>query len=255
MILKGKVALVTGGNRGLGKAMVNAFAENGADVIIASRRLDTCEAAAADVRARFGCEALAAACDVSKWAQCEQLVETAYARFDRVDILVNNAGGAPPNSSLDEVTEQMWDRTVALNLRGPFRLSALIGARMSENGGGTIINISSKAAILPTSPALPYAAAKAGLNALTEGLAQAFGPHVRVNTIQCGVFRTEGSEYWTDNFESKLAEKSALGRIGIADEVAGAAVYFASDASSFCTGATLSIDGGLIWTTDTISSK
>lgn len=255
VVLKGKVALVTGGSRGLGKAMVSAFAENGADVIVASRKLDSCETAAADVRERFGREALASACDVSEWAQCDQLVDAAYAKFGRVDILVNNAGGSPPYSSLDKVTEKMWNKTIALNLRGPFRLSALIGARMSGDRGGAIINISSKAAVLPTSAALPYAAAKAGLNALTEGLAQAFGPHVRVNAIQCGVFRTEGSGYWTDNFESKLAKKTALGRIGVANEVADAAVYFASDASSFCTGATLSIDGGLVWTTDTLSSE
>jgi NAD(P)-dependent dehydrogenase (short-subunit alcohol dehydrogenase family) len=243
--LDGKVALVTGGSRGLGRCMVEAFAEQGADVIIASRKLDDCEQLAAEIRLRTGRKAFPIACNVSDWAQCDTLVDTAYAEFGGVDILVNNAGMSPLYPSLDQVSESLWDKVIGLNLKGPFRLAALIGTRMATAGGGSIINISSMAAIRPAPENLPYAAAKAGLNVLTEGFAQAFGPAVRVNTIQCGAFRTDISRAWTPEVAEALAVSAALGRVGEPEEIIGATVYFASDASSFCTGATLRLDGGI----------
>jgi NAD(P)-dependent dehydrogenase (short-subunit alcohol dehydrogenase family) len=243
--LDSKVALVTGGSRGLGRCMVEAFAEQGADVIIASRKLDDCEQLAAEIRLRTGRKAFPIACNVSDWAQCETLVDTAYAEFGGVDILVNNAGMSPLYPSLDQVSESLWDKVIGLNLKGPFRLAALIGTRMAAAGGGSIINISSMAAIRPAPENLPYAAAKAGLNVLTEGFAQAFGPAVRVNTIQCGAFRTDISRAWTPEVAEAIAVGAALGRVGEPEEIIGATVYFASDASSFCTGATLRLDGGI----------
>jgi NAD(P)-dependent dehydrogenase (short-subunit alcohol dehydrogenase family) len=243
--LDGKVALVTGGSRGLGRCMVEAFAEQGADVIIASRKLDDCEQLAAEIRLRTGRKAFPIACNVSDWAQCDTLVDTAYAEFGGVDILVNNAGMSPLYPSLDQVSESLWDKVIGLNLKGPFRLAALIGTRMAAAGGGSIINISSMAAIRPAPENLPYAAAKAGLNVLTEGFAQAFGPAVRVNTIQCGAFRTDISRAWTPEVAEALAVSAALGRVGEPEEIIGATMYFASDASSFCTGATLRLDGGI----------
>jgi NAD(P)-dependent dehydrogenase (short-subunit alcohol dehydrogenase family) len=225
--------------------MVEAFAEQGADVIIASRKLDDCEQLAAEIRLRTGRKAFPIACNVSDWAQCDTLVETAYAEFGGVDILVNNAGMSPLYPSLDQVSESLWDKVIGLNLKGPFRLAALIGTRMATAEGGSIINISSMAAIRPAPENLPYAAAKAGLNVLTEGFAQAFGPAVRVNTIQCGAFRTDISRAWTPEVAEALAVSAALGRVGEPEEIIGATVYFASDASSFCTGATLRLDGGI----------
>jgi NAD(P)-dependent dehydrogenase (short-subunit alcohol dehydrogenase family) len=244
-VFEGKVALVTGGSRGLGRCMVEAFAEQGAAVIIASRKLDSCSELAAEVGKRTGQNALGVACNVSDWSQCDALVDRAYAEFGRVDILVNNAGMSPPYPSLDQVGESLWDKVVGLNLKGPFRLTARIGAHMATSGGGSIINISSMAAVRPAPENLPYAAAKAGLNALTEGFAQAFGPSVRVNTIQCGAFRTDVSQAWSPQVTVALAAGTALGRVAEPDEIVGAAVYFASAASSFCTGATLRLDGGL----------
>jgi NAD(P)-dependent dehydrogenase (short-subunit alcohol dehydrogenase family) len=243
--LDGKVALVTGGSRGLGRCVVEAFAEQGADVIVASRKLDDCEQLAAEIRLRTGRKAFPIACNVSDWAQCDTLVDTAYAEFGGVDILVNNAGMSPLYPSLDQISESLWDKVIGLNLKGPFRLAALIGTRMATAGGGSIINISSMAAIRPAPENLPYAAAKAGLNVLTEGFAQAFGPAVRVNTIQCGAFRTDISRAWTPEVAEALAAGAALGRVGEPEEIIGATVYFASDASSFCTGATLRLDGGI----------
>lgn len=245
MVLDGKVALVTGGSRGLGRVMVEAFAAEGADVVIASRKLDECESLAQQVREKYDQKALPVACNVSDWAQCESLVETVYGEFGRVDVLVNNAGMSVLYPSLDEVGEALWDKVLGVNLKGPFRLTAAIGTRMAAGEGGSIINVSSMAAIRPEPEFLPYAAAKAGLNTLTEGFAKAFGPKVRVNTIQCGAFRTDISRAWTSEVEAGLAAGAALGRIGEPEEIVGAALYLASDASSFCTGATLRVDGGI----------
>lgn len=244
--LTGKVAVVTGGSRGLGRAMVEAFAARGADVVVASRKLEPCEEAAAQIRERHGRRALAVACNVSHWDQCDALVDAAYGAFGRVDVLVNNAGLAPLYPSLDQVGEALWDKVIGVNLKGPFRLSALVGTRMAAGDGGSIINVSSIAAIRPTPVELPYAAAKAGLNALTEGLARAFGPTVRVNAIQAGPFLTDISHAWDlDAFAERARTSIALGRGGEPAEVVGAALYFASAASSFCTGAILRLDGGM----------
>ncbi|MGV9583267.1 SDR family NAD(P)-dependent oxidoreductase [Nocardia farcinica] len=242
MSLTDKVVLVTGGSRGLGKQMVLAFAAAGADVVIASRKFDGCAALAEQVREQHGRRALPVAANVSDWAQCDALAEAAYAEFGRVDVLVNNAGLSPP--SLDQVSEALFDKVIGVNLKGPFRLSALIGARMAAGAGGSIINISSIEAARPEPLAVPYAAAKAGLNALTAGLAQTFGPTVRVNTIQCGPFATDISAAWPDELRAELARHTALGRVGEPHEIIGAALFFATEASSFASGATLALDGG-----------
>jgi NAD(P)-dependent dehydrogenase (short-subunit alcohol dehydrogenase family) len=242
--LKGKVVLVTGGSRGLGREMVAAFAEHGADVIIASRKVEACRAVADDVATRFGVTALPVACNVSDWQQCDELIRTAYERFPRVDVLVNNAGLSPRYPSLEEVTEDLFDKVIAVNLRGPFRLMAVIGARMAAAGGGSIINIGSIEAIRPGVVALPYAAAKAGLHTLTEGFAQALAPTVRVNTIQPGPFLTDISDHWPAEMRQEMARAVALGRCGDPREVVGAALFFATSASSYATGAVLRLDGG-----------
>ncbi|MFG1798075.1 SDR family NAD(P)-dependent oxidoreductase [Nocardia sp. NPDC049149] len=242
--LTDKVVVVTGGSRGLGKDMVCAFAAAGADVVIASRKLDSCAELADEVEHTRGRRALPVACNVSDWAQCDALVDTVYAEFGRVDVLVNNAGLSPLYPSLDQVSEALFDKVIGVNLKGPFRLSSLIGTRMAAGGGGSIINISSIEATRPAPFALPYAAAKAGLNTLTVGLAQSFGPTVRVNTIQCGAFATDIAKAWPDEMRKQLATLNALGRVGEPHEIVGAALFFATDASAFCTGATLALDGG-----------
>jgi NAD(P)-dependent dehydrogenase (short-subunit alcohol dehydrogenase family) len=244
--LTGKVALVTGGTRGLGRAMADAFAERGADLIVASRKADACESAAREITARFGVTALPAACNVSSWNDCDALIDRAYTSFGRVDVLVNNAGMSPLYPSLDQVSEALWDKVVAVNLKGPFRLTAVIGSRMAAGTGGSIINVSSVAAKQPGPRELPYAAAKAGLNALTQGFARAFGPTVRVNAIQAGPFLTDISKAWDlEAFAERARTSIALGRAGEPHEVIGAALYLASAASSFCTGAVLQLDGGV----------
>lgn len=243
--LTGKVAIVTGGSRGLGREMVLAFAQAGADVVIASRKLDSCEELAKEVQATTGRQALPVACHVGEWGQVEQLAEHAYAEFGNIDILVNNAGMSPLYDHVSNVTEPLYDKVLDVNLKGPFRLTALVGTRMVEAGGGSIIMVSSNGAMNPRANIIPYAAAKAGLNAMTVGFAHAFGPTVRVNCIMPGPFLTDISKAWDlEAFQRRARDTIFLGRGGEAHEIVGAALYFASEASSYTTGAILPVTGG-----------
>ena len=240
-----RVAVVTGGSRGLGRAMVQAFAHRGADVVIASRKLPACEILASEVAAETGRRAVGVACHVGRWDDCDQLYERVYEEFGRCDVLVNNAGMSPLYDSLGSVSEELFDKVIGVNLKGPFRLSALFGERMMADGGGSIINVSSIAAVQPTPNEAAYGAAKAGINNLTVSFARAFGPTVRVNTIMPGAFLTDISKAWDlDDFAKRAAEQIPLQRGGEAEEVVGAALYFASDASPYTTGSVLKIDGG-----------
>jgi len=243
--LGGRVALVTGGSRGLGRSMALGLAEAGADVIIASRKIENCELVAAEIEA-LGRRALPVACHVGHWDELDALMTIATSAFGRIDILINNAGMSLLYEDLSSVTEVMWDKVFDLNLKGAFRLSVLAGTAMAEAGGGSIINISSTGSIRPAPFMLPYDAAKAGLNALTVGFAHAFGPNVRVNCIMAGPFMTDVTAAWDlDAFETEARHRHALGRGGLPDEIVGAALYFASDASSYTTGAVLRVDGGI----------
>lgn len=242
--LSDKVALVTGGSRGLGREIVRAFAQAGADVVIVSRKMDACEELAAEVQAETGRKAMPYACHVGYWDQIDGLIETAYKQFGKIDILVNNAGMSPIYDSLVNVSEELYNKVLDVNLKGPFRLMALVGTRMAEGAGGSIINISSGAAIHPRPDIIPYSAAKAGLNAMTVGFAHAFGPKVRVNCIMCGPFLTDISKAWDMEAFKERAKTIALRRGGEPNEIVGAALYFAGNGSSFCTGAILRLDGG-----------
>ena len=240
--LSGKVALVTGGSRGLGYQMVKAFARHGADVFITSRKLDACEKVAAEVKA-MGRRAASHACNVANWDELERMVETAYRTFGKIDILVNNAGSSPLAPSSLETPESLFDRIVSLNFKGPFRLMSLVGSRMAAGDGGSIINISSAGALRPRPQIAPYAGAKAALNAITEAFAFEYGPKVRVNTISPGRFLTDVSKAWTE--EHKLNATAALQRSGRPEEIVTAALYLASSKSSFTTGSVVRVDGGI----------
>ena len=244
--LSGRVALVTGGSRGLGRSMVRAFADAGADVVIASRKLEPCSQLADEVAHEFGRAALPYACHVGRWDELDGLVDAAHDRFGRVDVLVNNAGMSPLYDTVVDVTEKLWDSTLAVNLKGPFRLTALVGTRMAAGEGGSIINVSSIGAIHPAPDIVPYAAAKAGLNAMTVAFAHAFGPTVRVNGIMPGGFRTDITRAWDWDAFNESATRFALRRIGEPDEIVGTALYLASNASSFTTGAIITVDGGVL---------
>ena len=242
--LDGKVVLVTGGSRGLGKEMVLAFARCGADVIIASRKEENCAALAEQVRSETGQRALPVGCHVAKWNDCDALVARALDEFGRVDVLVNNAGSSPMYPSLAEISEELFDKVIGINLKGAFRLSALLGEKMAAGDGGSIINVSSIGSVIPTAGEIPYAAAKAALNNLTEGMARTFGPRVRVNCLMPGPFLTDISNAWTPQMKDGLAAMTALKRAGEPDEIVGAALYLASDAGRYSTGSIIKVDGG-----------
>ncbi|MCY4657458.1 MAG: SDR family oxidoreductase [Gammaproteobacteria bacterium] len=240
----GKVAMITGGSRGLGRSMALAFAERGADVVVTSRKIENCESVANEIKA-MGRDALAYACHVGRWDELEQLVDAAYSRFGKVDILVNNAGMSPLYPKLSAVSEELFDKVVGVNLKGPYRLSALVGERMAQGDGGSIINVSSNAATSPSPNSEPYGACKAGINSLTLSLAHAWAPKVRVNCIQPGPFLTDISKAWDlEAFNRSAKTNIALQRGGEPEEVVGAALYLAGPTGSYTTGAVIRIDGG-----------
>ena len=244
--LSGRVAIVTGGSKGLGLAMAKGFARAGADIVVASRKLEACETAAREIES-LGRRALPVACHVGEWDQCDALIERVVREFGRIDILVNNAGIAPVAPRLIDVTEALFDKTIGVNLKGPLRLSARAAEHMAK--GSTILNISSVASVRPNSMTAVYAAAKAGLNVLTSVMAQEFAPKgIRVNGIVCGMF-------WTDSFRAGLpsdasvdvaSRANVLRRIAQPEEIVGTALYLASEASSYTTGQLLQVDGGVL---------
>jgi NAD(P)-dependent dehydrogenase (short-subunit alcohol dehydrogenase family) len=240
--MQGKVVLVTGGSRGLGYEMSRGCAAAGADVIVVSRKLESCQQVASEITA-MGRRALPLACHVGKWHELDVLVETAYREFGRVDVLINNAGMSPVAGSSIDTTEELFDKVIAVNLKGPFRLAALVGSRMKAAGRGCIINVTSTGALRPTPEIAPYAAAKSGLNVVTRAQALEFGPQVRVNAIMAGPFWTDVSKAWRE--EADRTSDAAVRRIGRAHEVLTTVLYLASDDSSFTTGAIIEVSGGI----------
>lgn len=243
----GKVVLITGGSRGLGRAMARAFSERGAKVVIASRKLEECQALADEIAASGG-DALAVACHVGQWDSLDGVVDQSVSHFGRLDVLINNAGMSPVAPSLLETGEALFDKIIDVNLKGPTRLTALAATQMAETGGGAIINISSLASHKPSPLTTVYSAAKAGLNALTSASAQEYAPvGVRVNCIVCGTFETDATAAMMSNPDilPHIVEPVALKRVGAPDEVVGAALYLASAASSFTTGSFITVDGGV----------
>ncbi|WP_106847815.1 SDR family NAD(P)-dependent oxidoreductase [Blastococcus sp. Marseille-P5729] len=243
--LTGKVAIVTGGSRGLGRAMSLAFADAGADVVVASRKLDSCEEVAEQVRQR-GRRALAVSAHMGRWDEAQSLADRAYDEFGRVDVLVNNAGKSPLYETLSDIDEGYMDAVLGLNFKVPFRLSVVVGERMKADGGGSIINISSVNSYRPESYSLPYSAAKAALNVMSQGLAEALGPEVRVNVIAPGGFETDIATNWADGIRERLRASTSLRRTAQPEEIVGPALFLASDMSSYVTGAVLRSDGGII---------
>ncbi len=242
-----KVVLITGGSRGLGKAMALEFAGRGAKLAIASRKIDECQKVAEQIN-QSGGEALAVQCHVGNWDTLEAVVDQVVEHYGRLDVLVNNAGMSPVAPSLLETSEALFDKIIDVNLKGPTRLTALAATKMAETGGGSIINISSLASYRPTPLTTVYSAAKAGLNALTAASAQEYAPHnVRINCIVCGTFDTDAAAGMISNpeFLQHIIDPVALKRVGRPEEVVGAVLYFSSQASSYTTGTCITIDGGV----------
>ncbi|TET66364.1 MAG: glucose 1-dehydrogenase [Dehalococcoidia bacterium] len=243
--LEGKVALVTGGSRGIGRAIALAFAEAGADVAICSRKLPALEEVAEEIKVK-GRKSIALASHIAKPEDSKALVEKVKGEWGRIDILVNNAGTNPYYGPLLDAEEWAWDVTMNVNLKGPFLLSQLVARVMKEQGGGSIINIASIAGIIPSELNI-YSVTKAGLIMLTRVMAKEWGQYkIRVNAIAPGVIKTRLSEaLWQEPAKGEEAARSkALGYIGQPEDIAGVAVFLASDASSYLTGETILVDGG-----------
>jgi NAD(P)-dependent dehydrogenase (short-subunit alcohol dehydrogenase family) len=244
--LTGKVAIITGGGTGIGRGAALVLAEHGADVVLAGRRPDPLRSTAGEIGA-LGRRALPVPTDVTDADACRQLVDATLAELGRVDILVNNAGGAETRS-IATWTEDEWLRVLALNLGSVWHLSRAAAKPMLDQGKGAIVNISSGASLLAMPQAAPYAAAKAGVNNLTGSMASAWTRKgVRVNAIAVGAVRAatlldDAARYGLD--PDAIGMTNASGRLGEPEEIGYGVLFFASDASSFCSGQTLYMHGG-----------
>jgi dehydrogenase/reductase SDR family protein 4 len=243
--LEGRTALVTGASRGIGRAIALALADAGADVAISSRKLPDLEAVAEEIQKK-GRKSLAIGSHIAKVDESRSLVEKISGEWGKIDILVNNAGTNPYNGPLLDAEEWAWDVTMNVNLKGPFLLSQLVARMMKEHSGGSIINIASIMGMVPSEQGI-YSVTKAGVIMLTKVLAKEWGQHkIRVNAIAPGVVKTRLSEaLWKDPTKGEAAAKAkALGYIGVPEDIAGAALFLASDAARYVTGEVIIVDGG-----------
>jgi len=252
--LAGKVALVTGASRGIGRATALGLAVAGADVVLTSRKLEALEPVAAEIRG-VGRRALPVAAHLGRMEAVRNLVEAATAAFGRIDVLVNNAATTPAMATVLDVEERLWDAVMNLNLKGLYFLSQAVARVMRAHGGGSIINVSSIDGYRPEYMVGPYSIAKAAVLMATKSMALELAPHrIRVNAVAPGPVSTRilDSHWFHLPEDEARAQKAEFARmiplqhIGEPDEIVGAMVYLASDASSFTTGATIIIDGGTL---------
>ena len=242
--MHGKTVLITGGSRGLGRAMAQGFAEAGADIAIVSRKLDACEEAAREIE-QLGVRALPYACHMARWDEIAPMFEAVWDHFGKVDVVINNAGMSPLYPSLPEANERLFDAVIGVNFKGPFRLCAVAGDRMNQGAGGSIINISSTASLNPTPNTAFYGGAKAALGVISQAVAAAYHPKVRVNTIIVGPFATDVAEHWPDPPDPANRRRTKSGmRIGAPEDIVSTALYLAADASRYVNGAAIKVDGG-----------
>jgi NAD(P)-dependent dehydrogenase (short-subunit alcohol dehydrogenase family) len=245
--LTGKVALITGGSRGIGRAIAVGFARAGAQIVVASRKQAAVDAVADEIRQQGGA-ALAVAAHVGDEQAIKSLVEQAVASFGRIDILVNNAATNPHFGPLLEATPAQWDKIMQVNLRGVFLLCQQVVPIMRRQGGGSIINMASIEGLRPSKGLGVYSVSKAGLILLTHALAQELGPDgIRVNALAPGLIRTDFSAalWQTPDVAEAVTARTPLRRLGGPEDVVGAALFLASSASSYVSGAVITVDGGL----------
>jgi len=252
--LNGKVALITGGGRGIGRFIATGLAEAGADLVIASRKMKNLETTAEEIRKNIGVRVLPVACDLAKEEDIERLVNTAVEEYSRIDILVNNAGATWGAPTLEFPLER-WDQLFSVNVRGVWILTQKVARVMKKQGGGNIINISSIMAFRGSDekvhPAVPYNSTKAAINLLTMNLAVKLAPdNIRVNAIAPGFFRTDMMAYiekpeFKEQYE-RMLDLIPMRRIGDIDDMKGLAVFLASDASAYMTGQVVANDGGFL---------
>ncbi len=238
--LSGRIALVTGASRGIGSAIAEALAEQGAMVVLSSRKQEGLDVEAARINDRFPGKAEAIAAHAGRQEDLERLVTTVMDRHGRIDILVNNAANNPYFGPLMDAEMPAWDKTFEVNLRGLFYLTKLVYHASMENNGGAIVNISSVGGLRPGFGLGVYNITKAGVIMLTRQLAKEIGGKVRVNAIAPGLEALWGNE----EILKRIVESNPIGRIGSPEEIAGAVVFLVSDAASYVNGEVIVIDGG-----------
>jgi 3-oxoacyl-[acyl-carrier protein] reductase len=253
MLLKDRVAIVTGGAKGIGKAIALKFASEGCDVVVNAMHIEGAEKVAEEIK-KMGCKSIAIACDVSNSIAVNDMVTRTIKEFGKIDILVNNAGGVSGDAKIEDTTKEVWDRVIAVNLTGQFLMCKAVIPYMKKNKYGKIINISSMGAIHPPAPIVHYHAAKGGVLGLTTNLALELAQtNITVNAILPGPIKTE---FFTEMFKGKseaeasaffktLDNKVPMRRMGEPDEIAGVALFLASDMSSYITGEAINVGGGL----------
>jgi len=244
--LDGRVALVTGGSRGIGSAIATALAEQGAQVVISSRKQADLDQEAERINAQYPEKATAIAAHAGRPEDLERLVSTVMERFSRIDILVNNAATNPSFGPTIEAEVGAWDKTFEVNLRGVFILTKLVYKASMETHGGSVVNVASVGGLRPGFGLGVYNVTKAGLIMLTRQLALEIGGTVRVNAVAPGLVKTRFAEALWGNEEilDRVISSNPMGRIGLPDEIAGAVVFLASDAASYINGEVIVIDGG-----------
>jgi NAD(P)-dependent dehydrogenase (short-subunit alcohol dehydrogenase family) len=247
--LTGKVAIVTGSTKGIGRAMVEGLAAAGASVVVSSRKQDLCEQVADEVTATTGAKTLGLACHVGEWDTIPDFVTAVHDHFGRIDVLVNNAGINPARISPTEMTLEYWRKVFAVNVEGPLRTSQCVAPIMRDQGGGSIVNIGTMALYSGGATICAYGASKAALFNLTKSMSQEWAPwNVRVNLLSPGPFMsemTEGGEQTAPGFKELIAGGTLMKRIADPHEIIGPLLYLASDASSFVTGDDISVSGGM----------
>jgi 3-oxoacyl-[acyl-carrier protein] reductase len=243
--LAGKVAIVTGASRGIGKAIALRFADEGARVVVNYQHKAAEAEAVVETIRQAGGDAFAVAADVSSSADVGRMVDAAMARYGRIDVLVNDAG-VMVAKGLFETTEDDWDLTIDVNLKGAYLCSKAVAPIMIRQEGGTIINMSSNSGLYHPSAMrfTEYVVSKAGMNGLTKAMALALGPHVTVNAICPGWIRTDMVEIIEPEVQQRILDETALRRWGTPDDVASSAVFLASDEAAFITGELLIVAGG-----------
>lgn len=254
--LLGKVALVTGGSRGIGRSIALGLANAGADIVLTARKLPDLETVAHEITT-MGRRALVVSANIRHLSAIDDLVKKAVAEFHQIDILINNAATNPVLGSVFDIDEKVWDVTMGLNLKAWFFLSQAVGKIMREKGGGSIINVSSEDGIRPFVGLGVYSISKAGVIMLTKVLAEEWGQHnIRVNAIAPAYVRTRFSQaIWGNPQIAKVVEgNTALGRIAEPEEIVDTALFLASEASSYMTGQTVVLDGGHFASVGTLST-
>jgi len=247
--LAGKVAIITGSTKGIGRAMASGLSQAGATVVVSSRKQDLCEAVAAEIAAETGGTTLGLACHVGDWDAVPGFINTVHDRFGHIDVLVNNAGITPSRLTVSTITRDVWQKIFSVNVEGPLRTAQCVAPLMRDHGGGSIVNIASMAAYSGGPGVCAYGASKAALVNLTKSMAQEWASwNVRVNVLSPGPFiseMVEGAERNAPGFKEMIANGTLQKRVADPAEIVGPVLYLASDASSFVTGDDISVSGGM----------